>query len=285
MKSRILECRVNSLLGVMLDDAESFTNAFKCILTNFPEAAPERWNIVEPINKPFDIHEIEKKASSSNFDMLWKRISYPKGWGSIQKITYPKKGAQHARFDFELKIRRDLESKLCCFLKKIASKFSTDYISINFSHPEYCRFQRLSDGEFVPTWVLRKWLPDIFWGQIFGRPYIDLFGMEKLLSCPAYKVEMISDDLVYMQITESIFDAAEDYSYFDAKRNEAKMFLDDNIFFDPEKSVEYVRRLQSQGPEIFEANKIFPEDHIYKTPEFKIDKLSPINWFGGKMSQ
>ncbi|MNR33217.1 hypothetical protein D3C85_1508730 [compost metagenome] len=31
-------------------------------------------------------------------------------------------------------------------------------------------------------------LPDLYWGQIFGRAYVDLFGIERLLSFPAYRV-------------------------------------------------------------------------------------------------
>lgn len=48
--------------------------------------------------------------------------------------------------------------------------------------------------------------PEIQWMNFFGRPYIDLFGREKLLSAPCYKVETIGDDIIALQVTENIFE-------------------------------------------------------------------------------
>jgi hypothetical protein len=49
-------------------------------------------------------------------------------------------------------------------------------------------------------------MSDLFWEQIFGKAYVDLFGLDKLLSSPAYQVEQLTQDAVYVQLTESIFD-------------------------------------------------------------------------------
>jgi hypothetical protein len=46
---------------------------------------------------------------------------------------------------------------------------------------------------FVPSIKLRtKYIPDVYWLTFFGPPYVKLFGRERLLSAPAYKVEELS---------------------------------------------------------------------------------------------
>jgi len=53
---------------------------------------------------------------------------------------------------------------------------------------------------------LRIRCPELKWMTIFGAPYIDLFGREKLLSTPCHKVHLISDSLIGLQLVESIYD-------------------------------------------------------------------------------
>jgi hypothetical protein len=48
--------------------------------------------------------------------------------------------------------------------------------------------------------------PEIQWMNFFGKPYIDLFGREKLLSAPCYKVELINDNVIALQATENVFE-------------------------------------------------------------------------------
>ena len=37
------------------------------------------------------------------------------------------------------------------------------------------------------SYELKHWLPDMYWGTVFGKPYVDLFGLECLLSTPRIK--------------------------------------------------------------------------------------------------
>lgn len=60
------------------------------------------------------------------------------------------------------------------------------------------------ESDFVPygdrimftTHLLRHWLPDVFWGMVLGPPYVKLFGLERLLSAPAWNVEQIGEHIV-----------------------------------------------------------------------------------------
>ena len=63
------------------NEIESFMSLVEHFVIALPEYAPERWNVVEPINKPFDLAAIRDAMPGEGFDFLWKRIAAPKGWG------------------------------------------------------------------------------------------------------------------------------------------------------------------------------------------------------------
>jgi hypothetical protein len=46
-------------------------------------------------------------------------------------------------------------------------------------------------------------LPGVYWANFFGRPYIEFFGREKLLTTPCYEVRGISEDLICILADES----------------------------------------------------------------------------------
>ena len=65
-------------------------------------------------------------------------------------------------------------------------------------------------NESFPGWAepinLTRRLPNTTWMTIFGKLYIEMFGKAKLLNTPCYKVNEISDSLIFMQSTESVFE-------------------------------------------------------------------------------
>ena len=91
-------------------------------------------------------------------------------------------------------------------------------------------------------------MPDLLWGQIFGRAYIEIFGLDKLLSAPAYRVEQLTPDAVYVQLTKSVFDKRDMLAEVHSRKQVVKRHLDENVFFDSS----------------------FPLDHVYRAPVFKI---------------
>ncbi len=52
--------------------------------------------------------------------------------------------------------------------------------------------------------------PDLVWYNVFGEPYIKLFGKEKLLSTPGFMVEELSGNLIAIQLQDNIFTSIND---------------------------------------------------------------------------
>ncbi|MGO8673668.1 MAG: ankyrin repeat domain-containing protein [Capsulimonadaceae bacterium] len=87
---------------------------------------------------------------------------------------------------------------------------------------------------------------------LFGESYVDLFGMDRLLSCPAAFVRRVSNRCVSVQLTASPPATDDDWARFNAVRDDVKQHLGSNAFFDPK----------------------LPEDHEYVIPQFRIENSS-----------
>ena len=53
--------------------------------------------------------------------------------------------------------------------------------------------------------------------------YVRLFSMEKLLTTPAYKVEKLNDETVFIQLTENLTDSVENFAEFQKIRKAVKV--------------------------------------------------------------
>ncbi len=97
------------------------------------------------------------------------------------------------------------------------------------------------------TDVLKRHLPNLPWLTIFGPPYVEMFGIDRLLSTPAYEVQQISDRLVQVNVAPDIPDTAQGWADFKGVRDRCKQHLNCNAFF----------------------NVAAPRGHLYRVPEFR----------------
>lgn len=82
---------------------------------------------------------------------------------------------------------------------------------------------------------LKMYIPDLYWQTYFGRPYIDMFGRERLLSAPVFKSEELSDGLIRLQLTESLDDMHTNHDLIMKVREKVKQHLKKDAFFNPKK--------------------------------------------------
>src|SRR5262249_55008532 len=78
---------------------------------------------------------------------------------------------------------------------------------------------------FLFTLLLNKFLPDIYWATVFGRPYVELFSRERLLSCPAYCVKELDNGSIVVQLTPELKDITAEEAAFERVRREARNHL------------------------------------------------------------
>jgi hypothetical protein len=91
----------------------------------------------------------------------------------------------------------------------------------------------------VPTVQLELCLPDLFWANVLGPPYTQMFGADRLATAPAHLVEEIAPGTFYLQLSERIEDIHEHPDQLDRARVEVKEHLGVNAFWHPEAGLDF----------------------------------------------
>jgi hypothetical protein len=229
------------LLPIDIDDLSYGRFFFKTLQEIYPELMPRKYGLTEPLKNIFD-GDIEKMLSTSWKDgFIWK----------------PQEKGIEAFWRFSVLFgERRLHSKLLIYGNP--KKFRLNDIKLLYHElikrdpVDIGHIHILSEIEVnhnkhyynEMTWdlnigfntiPLEKYIPNIAWGMFFGKPYIEMIGLEKLLKTPAYLVERWGD-VIYIQITEHIEDTFEEYEEFDKLRTQVKEYLGQQYFFSPDLS-------------------------------------------------
>ena len=79
---------------------------------------------------------------------------------------------------------------------------------------------------------IEKYLPDLFWINVFGRPYIDMFGRERIMSAPVAQVHELTKG-ISIRLTKELEDNVASWRHFKLSRDSCKSYLGSCAFFDP----------------------------------------------------
>jgi len=207
------------LISLLLTSLKDFqdrklaTNVIEKINEYGEDFIPQKFDVYQPLKRkynPNDIDEvvevwlndkINQQTSKDDYSgglllmesKLESKVSYQVSW---QKDNY-------ANFNiFALSMNIDYLINLDIFEKFI--KLSHELI--NLIEPVQGEIVNESLIGWNEPYELEIRHPELQWVNFFGKPYIDLFGREKLLSSPAYKVESIGTNVIALQTIESIFE-------------------------------------------------------------------------------
>lgn len=119
----------------------------------------------------------------------------------------------------------------------------------------------------VSNWTdpidLRVRHPELEWMNFFGRPYIDMFGREKLLSAPCHSVKEIGDNVIALQLSENPFQ-----SIPSKVRNAVKDHLDPEAFVEEGKS--YLRYKTGHIPQFDFSDILFDKASPPVPPQIRM---------------
>jgi len=77
---------------------------------------------------------------------------------------------------------------------------------------------------------LRRGIPDLYWANFLGPEYVEMIGLEKLVSAPFCSVETLRDGGVLLLLSPSPLDYLGDPLSFDTRRERIKLHLGPKIF-------------------------------------------------------
>ena len=214
------------------------------------EFVPTRYDLYEPLRRHFDVRKSEEAVktiwteASGRGAFGWRndrlegrlaikfppmpRFSQLASWGE-----YPAMPPQPAMVDVfqQSSVYADalfgfihlLNNAELKTLDQSASRVVACLTGKNATEPRY--------GFALSPMLLSRYLPELFWANIFGTPYIRMFGKERLLSAPAYRVSELENGLCYVQLTEHITDMLNDLGKVEQIRREVKAHLGLDAFY------------------------------------------------------
>lgn len=223
----------------MMAKPQDFFTRLRNFCDFFPEMIPEKCGFWSPLKIKFSPDIIETLIPDDRggaADTLWcQRLKKPRYQGCFSPSYH---GQLHSTEYIGPEFNQINQITLISYVKNTAVKFGADLAIIDANKGKEPN-PRIIDGwnDITPTThVLKHWLPDMYWGVVFGQAYVELWGLDHLLETPAYLVEKLSDNAVYIQLSPSIQDVFEKTKEIDQLRENVKYHLGHDAFWSAEKA-------------------------------------------------
>lgn len=223
---------------------------------------PERWGHEEPLRHRSDGGPIDDMFGA---DLLWRGRDGSMGDASVSTEPWQ----PHAYLTIEAELARADMAGATGLLKRLAAEFKGDYGFIHQLTLDDASFLAGSqttadfheDGPFlvVPSEQLQLCLPHLFWVNVLGPPYTELFGADRLASAPAHTVEEVAPGTFYLQLSERIQDLHEHPAQIEDARIEIREHLGVNAFWHPQAGPDFAHYEAPRFPT--EEERLEPADH------------------------
>lgn len=200
--------------------AEAF---FQAIYQDLDGASLGKYGATEPMTSTF-ANDIEGACQLWSRHVFW---SDRRGKGSGAVLHGSPFVHTNISFYFDTP---DTDSLKCVrFLKFASDLLAVDFACVHcFEKRSVTEEDEILEG--VTTWDLEKAIPNLPWAGCLGKPYIDLFGRQRLESAELENSEFISDRLYFFQLTRSPLDYIENYGSFKSRQDAAKHTLGSEFF-------------------------------------------------------
>lgn len=217
-----------------------------------------RYDSHEPIRRIFAVDSIDDIARSliDTKTLYWIGIDHiASGAIDLRKGL----GKQTAWLSVWTNVDKlESASILSELLMDVASRFGATYGYMHYISDPEIRNGNIGDtvkgnasnpSMMVMTrWKLVRCLPDLYWANIFGPEYVELFGgRERVLSTPAPTIKELAPNTFYIQLSNDILDFVNRYDEIDALRERVKEHLGRDCFFDYETKFGGVYRVPNLG--------------------------------------
>lgn len=233
---------INILTNANLISRKEAKKLLEIWIENLKSFIPQKFGNYEPLKNDFDPDNLFSVIDFWDYPFLVKRKT-PKMNGSI--FMGGGKNPTHGWIHVILEFCQEQQEEVVNFVKKVAVAFDVEFAFIHLlTESEF--HDRYTNGIFsvrsgislntlsVTTHELKKGIPDIYWGTIFGKSYLRLFGESKFNTLPSFAlVERLETGQYYVQVSEEISDLETDFHLVSRRRNDIKEHLNSNAFSNP----------------------------------------------------
>lgn len=209
--------------------------------TYLPEYLPDRYGNSEPIDRVFDLSKREEILAHFRWPFLAVKEK-PKLDTSIW-MRSPKKHL-HSSWKLSFTFGEGDVGRLISFLRAAAQELEADFCCLTLFTDAEIDFGRRNRTAWnldkkatrfffaIHSQFLQQCLPDVYWLTIFGPPYVEFFGKERIISAPVTQSEVIDQKMVLMQLTPRLEDVRDAPKFRDLK-SRIKTHLGADAFYQP----------------------------------------------------
>jgi hypothetical protein len=267
---------------------EDFFKRIQLHSTMLSQIAPTKWGWWEPLRKKWELKDLNKfipnDRNGAADTVSWVRDKEPKMFGHFGvafKSGVDYLMSTHAKEEIEYASEKIDESHTISYIKQSSILLDCDLAYIHTVSDQEKESRTLESRYGAPciidkvlktsTHTLRHWLPDLPWGTVFGSAYVKMFGLQTLLTAPAYQIEKLSDEVVYIQLSPKLSDMVNDYENVNLVREAVKNHLGRDAFFEVSKAYPLRGPLMPCTPQEAIAFKHpSPIGTVFKVPDFQL---------------
>ena len=206
-------------IGFTLDSLEDFENrelaekVLETLLGGPSFAVPTRYGVYDPVRE-----RIRPDNVSGVLD-LWTGRNMKSGdhRSSLLQLVFCRDGFYMVCWDkgvnppFDVPRFHSIDGSVP--LSRVSQPVArvNDYLSLilalaGVTNPAFGIVQSSMTPYWDVPYDLTLRLPDVPWGSIYGKPYIEMFGRERLLSAPFHSIRELPSGHIFAQLTESVLD-------------------------------------------------------------------------------
>lgn len=247
---------VEILSRLSLLDAADYLSLVRHQLENLPEYYPRTINITgKTTSFPESAAELVPKKGDIQ-SVLWRKHSNTYGFWS--PICFSSDGDfTHGKASLHTNSLKH-QHRLIEFFRRAHTSTEVAFAYLDALTPQYLATARDNGwaqyGSFsLYTYMLSHYLPDMPWATLFGPEYIALFGRDRLLTAPVYKVEELADDAIYVQLTPDMNDIVASFAQVCESRDRAKRHLGYDCFYQKEKMYHWDKNINNKSGRPYRA--------------------------------
>ncbi len=220
-----------------------------------PGFFPDRTGSGHPFREKLSPTTIEVAFKHWWSQCVLKRVTPPKLDASVfMRVVVPQ--TKHSDWSIGLDRLRDYNPPVFYhLLRRAAVMFKADFGLIHHlteaemtrgrenGSVTYLNTAKTEKNLFVPSIILKKYIPDVYWITLFGAPYVRLFSRERLLSAPVHRVDELENGSIILQLTAHLDATVTEEAAFERLRSSVRKHLDCDAIFDEKKGPNYGYRV------------------------------------------
>jgi hypothetical protein len=275
----MIELSAKVLVRLPIAAREDRRKLLTLYLRHFPQHVPEKYGCTEPLKETFTSNDLDQVLDSWTGNSFSAARRNPKLLLNVHSSPVPSRKPRHSTISLTRLQSENpddifaLREFVCDAVESFNADFGVAHILTQTeleerleevkrrqsasTTPEAIQFandhmkQRISREGFAPvlwgmsvmpnnTVALESCLPDLSWVTVFGRPYVEMFGSERVLGSPVHDVRRLAKGGIGLTLTKRLEDNEVSFTEFKTTQSRCKEHLGRNAFCDPDAPPGYV---------------------------------------------